>query len=76
MVSIIECNVRKRRCLTGAMSLDCLMIVLAGFLVIAMLQAVRISALRSRTNAVYSDIMILRSEQIELYDKYADSFYM
>jgi len=76
MVSVVECNARKRRFLTFAPGLNCLIVVLAGFLVIAMLQAVQIGMLRSRANEVYSDVMILQSRQNELYDKYATSFYL
>jgi len=66
----IKCGIRKRRCLSGALGLDYLIVVLAGFVVIAMFQAVQIGMLRSRANAVYIDMIVLKAEQGEIYEKY------
>jgi len=65
---------KKRRVLSGALGMDSFIIVLAGFLVIAVFQAVQIGKLHSRTNEVYNDIMMLRSEQEDTYEKYGRFF--
>ena len=78
MLSTVQCDGvhmrRKRRCLSSALGVNSFIIVLAGFVVIAMFQAVQISRLGSRADTVLDDIIGLQSEQHEIYKKYGNYF--